>query len=171
MKFWVTLEGREAEVQFHTEGGRLFLETEGRRIEADFVRLPDGEVYSLIVEGRSHVVRVSPHREGLEVEMRGHIIPVEVKHPLEKMLQQAGGGRAAVRGETLLAPTPGVVVALRVQIGDVVRPGQHVIVVEAMKMQNELAAVHGGVVSEILVEEKAAVSTGQPLLKMKPEAP
>ena len=45
MKFWVTLEGHEAEVEFHTEGERLFLDTEGRRIEADFVRLPDGEVY------------------------------------------------------------------------------------------------------------------------------
>ncbi|MEY4375094.1 MAG: hypothetical protein RL760_1261, partial [Candidatus Eisenbacteria bacterium] len=58
MRLWVTLEGREAEVTFHTEGDRLILETGGRHIEADFVRLPDGEVYSLLIDGRSHVVRV-----------------------------------------------------------------------------------------------------------------
>ncbi|MEO5989483.1 MAG: biotin/lipoyl-containing protein [Candidatus Eisenbacteria bacterium] len=170
MKFWVTLQGREAEVEFHTEGEKLFLEADGRRIEADFVRLPDGEVYSLLIDGRSHVVRVAPAGEGLEVEVRGAIIPVEVRHPLEKMLLQQGSGRAAVRGETLLAPMPGVVVLLRVKLGDVVQPGQSVVVVEAMKMQNELTATHGGVVTEILVAEKAAVSAGQPLIRMKPEA-
>ena len=49
MKLWVTLEGREAEVTFRTEGGRVVLEADRRRIEADFVRLPDGEVYSLLI--------------------------------------------------------------------------------------------------------------------------
>ena len=169
MKFWVTLQGREAEVEFHTEGEKVFLEADGRRIEADFVRLPDGEVYSLLIDGRSHVVRVSAAGEGLEVEIRGAIIPVEVRHPLEKMLLQQGGGRTAARGETLLAPMPGVVVLLRVQVGDLVQPDQSVVVVEAMKMQNELTATHGGIVTEILVAEKSAVSAGQPLVKMKPE--
>ena len=167
MKLWVTLEGREAEVTFHTEGGKLVVESGGRHIEADFVRLPDGEVYSLLIDGRSHVVRVSPSSEGLEVELRGATIPVEVKHPLEKMLQASSGGRAAARGETVAAPMPGVVVALRVKAGDTVKAGQAVIVVEAMKMQNELAVAHDGVVSEILVSERAAVSAGQALVRVK----
>ena len=168
MKLWVTLEGQEAEVTFHTEGDKLVLETGGRRIEADFVRLPDGEVYSLLINGRSHVVRVSPVGEGLEVELRGAVIPVEVKHPLEKMLQQVGGGRAKARGETVAAPMPGVVVALRVKVGDVVAAGQSIVVVEAMKMQNELTAAHDGVVTDVLVAERAAVSAGQALVKLAP---
>lgn len=168
MKLFVTLEGRETEVTFHTEGDKLVLEAGGRHIEADFVRLPDGEVYSLLIDGRSHVVRVSPAGEGLEVELRGAVIPVEVKHPLEKMLQAVGGGRAATRGETINAPMPGVVVAIRVKPGDVVSAGQAVVVVEAMKMQNELAVVHDGVVTEVLVAERAAVSAGQPLVKLAP---
>ena len=168
MKLWVTLEGREAEVTFRTEGEHVVLEADGRRIEADFVRLPDGEVYSLLIDGRSHVVRVSPTEEGLEVELRGVVIPVEVKHPLEKMLQATGGARARSRGETVTAPMPGVVVALRVKAGDTVHAGQAVVVVEAMKMQNELAVAHDGVVSEVLVAERAAVSAGQPLLRLTP---
>ena len=170
MKLWVTLEGREAEVTFHTEGEHLILEADGRRIEADFVRLPDGEVYSLLIDGRSHVVRVSPAEDALEVELRGSVIAVEVKHPLEKMLQATGGGRAKGRGETVAAPMPGVVVAMRVKIGDLVTAGQSVVVVEAMKMQNELAVIHDGVVTEVLVGERAAVSAGQALIRLGPPA-
>ncbi len=170
MKVWVTLEGREAEVTFRTEGGKLVLEADGRHIEADFVRLPDGEVYSLLIDGRSHVVRVAPAGDGLEVELRGVIMAVEVKHPLEKMLQASGAARVASRGETVLAPMPGVVVAVRVSPGDVVHAGQAVVVVEAMKMQNELAVLHDGVVSEVLVSERAAVSAGQALIRLTPHA-
>jgi len=168
VKVWVTLEGREAEVTMHTQGGKLVLETDGRHIEADFVRLPDGEVYSLLIDGRSHVVRVAPAGDGLEVELRGMVIPVEVKHPLEKMLQASGAVRAASRGETVSAPMPGVVVSVRVAAGDVVHAGQAVVVVEAMKMQNELAVVHDGVVAEVLVAERAAVSAGQALIRLAP---
>jgi len=170
MKLWVTLEGREAEVTFRTEGEHVVLEADGRVIEADFVRLPDGEVYSLLIDGRSHVVRVSPTADGLDVELRGTVIPVEVKHPLEKMIAASGGGRAAVRGEIVAAPMPGVVVAVRVKVGDAVHAGQAVVVVEAMKMQNELAVTHDGVVSEVLVAERAAVSAGQVLVRLAPAA-
>jgi len=168
MKLWVTLEGRDAEVEFHAEGGTLVLEVEGRRLEADFHRLPDGEVYSLIVNGRSHEVRVSPASQGVDVTLHGVRLPVEVRHPLEKMVQAtkraAGGGE----GETVVAPMPGLIVAMRVRPGETVAAGQAVAVVEAMKMQNELSARHGGIVSAVLVREREAVSAGQPLVRIRP---
>jgi 3-methylcrotonyl-CoA carboxylase alpha subunit len=171
MKFWVTLEGRDTEVEFHTRGDLLLLEMEGERLEANFHRLPDGEVYSLLLDGRSYEVRVSPTGERLEVTLHGTTVPVEVRHPLEKMLlatQRAGG---ASGGETILAPMPGLVVAIQVQAGDAVEPGQAVAIVEAMKMQNQLTAKHGGVVSEVLVAERASVSAGQALIKIRAAAP
>lgn len=170
MRFWVTLEGRDAEVEFHTEGGRLLLEIEGKKLEADFQRLPDGEVYSLIVDGRSHEVRVSPAGERLEVTLQGMRMPVEVRHPLEKMLMSARPAEAGGGEETVTAPMPGLLVGLKVKRGDHVAPGQAVAVVEAMKMQNELAAKRGGVVSDVLVTERASVSAGQPLIKIRAEA-
>ncbi|TMQ73025.1 MAG: hypothetical protein E6K80_01200 [Candidatus Eisenbacteria bacterium] len=63
---------------------------------------------------------------------------------------------------------PGLVVALKVKPGDVVAAGQSVAVVEAMKMQNELPARHGGVVREVLVEERDSVSAGQALVRLAP---
>ena len=167
MKFWVTLEGRDAEVEFRTQGEHVWLEVEGRRIEADFHRLPDGEVYSLLVDGRSHEVRVAPATSGLEVTVEGTTVPVEVRHPLEKLVQSVARSAVAASGETVSAPMPGVVVAIRVKPGDAVTAGQAVVVVEAMKMQNELAVRHDGVVSEVLVAERAPVAAGQPLVRIK----
>jgi len=167
VKFWVTLEGRDAEVECRTEGGRVVLDVEGRHVEADFCRLPDGEVYSLLVDGRSHEVRVSPTAEGLDVTVDGATLPVEVRHPLEKALQALGKRGPGASGETIAAPMPGVVVALRVALGDTVAAGQAVAVVEAMKMQNELVARAGGVVTEVLVAERMSVTAGQPLIRLK----
>lgn len=169
MKFWVTLEGRDAEVEFQTDGDRLWVEAEGRRLEADFRRLPDGEVYSLLIGGRSYEVRVSPGASGLDVTWGAATVRVEVRHPLEKLLQASQSAHRATHGETVAAPMPGLVVALRVKPGDRVEAGQPVVVVEAMKMQNELAARHGGVVSEVLVAERASVAAGQPLVRLRPE--
>ena len=171
MKLWVTLEGREAEVELHTVGDRLFLEVDGRRLEADFQRLPDGEVYSLLMGGRSHEVRVSPTADGLEVSLEGSTVAVEVRHPLEKMLRAAHPAGRASTGEVIHAPMPGLVVAYRAKPGDRVKPGDPVVVIEAMKMQNELSARLGGTVAELLVPERASVSAGQPLVRLVPAAP
>jgi biotin carboxyl carrier protein len=103
------------------------------------------------------------------VTWQNHTVAVGARHPLEKLLSQQAGGRAKSAGETISAPMPGAVVSIRVKPGDVVHAGQPVVVLEAMKMQNELAAHSGGVVAEILVEEKAAVSAGQALVRLKPE--
>ncbi|HEY3216824.1 MAG TPA: biotin/lipoyl-containing protein [Candidatus Eisenbacteria bacterium] len=166
MKLWVTLAGRDTEVEFHAEGSRLWLEFEGRRLEADFRRLPDGEVYSLLIGGRSHEVRVSSAGSHLEVTLDGATLPVEVRHPLEKMLQSVEARSRVAGVEIVAAPMPGLVVAVRVKTGETVTPGQPVAVVEAMKMQNELSARHGGVVTEVLVAERTAVSAGQALVKI-----
>jgi biotin carboxyl carrier protein len=171
MRFWITLEGRDTEVEVRTEGGRVLLSLDGRSLEADFVRLPDGEVYSLLIGGRSHEVRVSPGDGLVEVSVHGSTIPVEVRHPLEKALQSVQRTGATRAGETILAPMPGVVVALKVAAGDTVAPGQAVAVVEAMKMQNELTARTGGVVSEVMVAERASVGAGQVLMRLRAGVP
>jgi propionyl-CoA carboxylase alpha chain len=167
---WLTHEDHSTEVEFETVGDRLIMNLGDRRLEADFVRLPDGEVYSLLVDGRSYEVRVAPSGDGVEVTCDGTVFPVEVRHPLEKLLlaQQKSAGHGA--GETILAPMPGLLVSFRVKPGDVVEAGQSVAVVEAMKMQNELHARRGGVVRELLVAERASVSQGQAVLRLGPVA-
>jgi biotin carboxyl carrier protein len=168
LKFWVTQENRDAEVEFRLEGTRLWLEIEGRSLEADVRRLPDGEVYSLLIGGRSYEVRVTPAGDKLDVTLNGATIPVEVRHPLEKLLLSIHPVAAHGGNETIAAPMPGLVVAIKVRPGDRVSAGQPVVVVEAMKMQNELAPRHDGVVRDVLVGERASVSAGQALIRLGP---
>ena len=167
MKFWLSHEGHDTEVEFHTEGGRLWVEQEGRRLEADFRRLPDGEVYSLLIDGRSYEVGVNPAGQTLEVTVGGTMLAVDVRHPLEKLLQSIEHPGASTSGETVQAPMPGLVVAVRVATGDTVAAGQAVAVVEAMKMQNELTATVGGVVETIFVSERQTVESGAKLVRLK----
>ena len=167
MKVWISLEGRDAEVELRSEAGKVWLDVDGKTLEADFHPLPDGEVYSLLVNGHSHEVRVSAAGDHLEVSLHGITFPVEVRNPIEKVLKSLVRTSGAVSGETVVAPMPGVVVAFRVKLGDLVAPGQAVVVVEAMKMQNELTARHGGIVTELLAAERASVPAGQPLLRLK----
>jgi biotin carboxyl carrier protein len=111
-------------------------------------------------------VRVVHTAGTVEVTHRGTTLPVEVRHPLEKLVQSSLRAASAAGGETIAAPMPGVVIAIRVKVGDRVEPGQPVAIVEALKMQNELLAVRGGVVSEIPVAERATVGAGQVLVKL-----
>jgi len=87
------------------------------------------------------------------------------------VLQAVRRATATQTVETIQAPMPGLLVAFRVGPGERVAAGQAVAVVEAMKMQNELPARHGGIVSELLVAERATVAAGQPLVRLKPEGP
>ena len=63
-----------------------------------------------------------------------------------------------------MSPMPGKVVALKVRPGDEVKEGDTLLVIEAMKMENEIKAPRDGRVREVLVQEGATVSTGQPLV-------
>ena len=168
MRFWVTLEGRDAEVEFRTEGEHAWLEFEGRRLEADFRRLPDGHVYSLLIDGRSHEVRIAPGHGVIDITLDGTTMPVEVRNPLEKLLLATQKAAGHSSGETISAPMPGLVVAIKVKPGDRVEAGQAVVVIEAMKMQNELTARFGGVVREVVVAERASVAAGAPLVRIGP---
>jgi biotin carboxyl carrier protein len=166
-KLWLTLHGRDTEVEVHEADGKLVVELEGRQVEADFRALPDGEVYSLIVDGRSHEVSIAAGQT-LDVMLRGTVFPVEVRHPLGKTLHQVQrqGGRAVI--EAVTAPMPGLVVSVSVKPGDRVQPGAPVVVVEAMKMQNQLVSRGEGVVREVRVEPRQSVEAGQVLVVLAP---
>jgi acetyl/propionyl-CoA carboxylase alpha subunit len=167
MKFWSQLGERELDLEVRVTGTHLDVDADGRALAADFVPLPDGEVYSMLIDGRVHEVSVEEKDGAIFVTLHGLKHRVLVRHPLEKTLREVRHAGPAIRGETIESPIPGLVVAIKVRVGDVVAAGQAVAVVEAMKMQNELAATVGGVVEAIHVEEKKNVEAGAKLLTLR----
>ncbi|HZT30388.1 MAG TPA: biotin/lipoyl-containing protein [Bryobacteraceae bacterium] len=118
-------------------------------------------VYSILWEGRSYEARVEQGLEGLVVAIDGHRFEVRVHDPRRWSRGGSGGG---VEGrQNLVAPMPGKVVRLLAAPGDPVERGQGVLVVEAMKMQNEMKAGKAGRVATIPVKEGDTVSAGEVL--------
>ncbi|HEX8187934.1 MAG TPA: biotin/lipoyl-containing protein, partial [Pyrinomonadaceae bacterium] len=149
------------------EGGRVSGEVGGRRYELEAREVGPGE-YLLIHGGRVYECRVGAEpgeggRGALRVSVGAREYGVRLTDP--KHLRGAGpgggeqGGRAQVR-----APMPGKVVRVLVGAGQAVAAGQGLVVVEAMKMQNELKSPKSGTVAELRAEPGATVNAGDVLV-------
>ena len=79
----------------------------------------------------------------------------------------SGAGKEASGPAPLLAPMPGMIVRVAVQVGDTVEPGQSLVVMEAMKMENELRATSAGTVKAVLAQPGTAVEKGAVLLELE----
>lgn len=127
---------------------------------ADVIEVEPG-VYSVILRGRAYEARI----HGGEVTVAGHRLRVEIRDPRRwnpASASLSGEGRA-----TLQAPMPGKIIRLLVQAGDSVTSGQGILVIEAMKMQNELKAPRAGRVASISVKENDAVTAGTILAEIE----
>lgn len=123
---------------------------------ADVVEAEPG-VYSVLAGGKSFEARL----EGGEVVIAGQRFPFEVEDPRKwKPSDRASGTQGSA---VLAAVMPGKIVRILVSIGDEVKAGQGMMVIEAMKMQNELKAPRDGHVTAINVKENDSVNAGAPL--------
>ena len=120
---------------------------------ANVVEVEPG-VYSIVIEGRSYEARVN----GTMVDIAGRRYQVEILDPREPRRRATNAGGSGRRDVT--APMPGKVVRVLVQPGDRVRARQPVVVVEAMKMENELRAGREGTVSEVHARDGSSVEAG-----------
>lgn len=95
------------------------------------------------------------------------VIPVPAAHSTPPSTQAASSGSTNLTGEPIKAPMPGTILNIKVSAGSSVKKGETLLILEAMKMENEISAPREGVVSEILVSKGASVSTGDVLLALK----
>jgi biotin carboxyl carrier protein len=134
---------------------------DGAAERAADVTMPEPGLYSILLDGHSYDVQVERAPQHLIVVLRGHRFEIEVEDPRRWSRQSAR--RHGPDVETIAAPMPGKVVRLLVAPGDPVEPGQGVLVVEAMKMQNEMKAARAGRVISVTVQEGATVTAGEVL--------
>jgi biotin carboxyl carrier protein len=153
MKLDLTIDGREERIEI--VNGRFRL-GDGREREAS-VETPQAGVYSVLLDGRSYLARVE---EGV-VTVNGFRYEIEVRDP--RRWSRKARGDAHAGAQNIKAPMPGKVVRVLVAVGDVVEAGQGVVVVEAMKMQNELKAPRAGTVICMAARIGATVTAGEVL--------
>jgi biotin carboxyl carrier protein len=151
-----TVDGRTIRVEVRRKAEGYAVTLDGTTLEVDFVQT--GEHFaSLIVDGLSHAVGLEKRSDGYRVHLPDGTIAVGLT---EASVNGARPPRRAHGPQRLTAPMPGRVVRVLAEEGREVDPGQGLVVIEAMKMENELKASRKGRVLEITVREGQAVEAG-----------
>jgi biotin carboxyl carrier protein len=155
VRFEVEAGGQARAVEVAADGDSWRVTIDGRAHRASMVRA--GERWSLLVGARSYDVMFEPTGGGAwQVHVNGRAVPAGLRTSMHRQRGRLGGHGAAADGR-VLAPMPGRVVKVLVAPGMAVEAKQGVVVVEAMKMENELRAPRAGTVREVRVAEGASV--------------
>jgi biotin carboxyl carrier protein len=164
MKYITTVEDRQFLIEIIDE---KHVSVDGKVYEVDFESVSGQPVYSLILDGKSHESYVAQGDNDWQVLIRGRLYPVTVEDEREKRLRSAAGGGVAETGEFhLRAPMPGLVVTILVSEGQEIKKGQVLLILESMKMQNELKSPRDGTIGRIRVKPGETVEQKQTLLSV-----
>jgi biotin carboxyl carrier protein len=163
----VTAEGRERRVilEGDVESGQVRVTIDGVPKDA-LARAVRPGTWSLVIEGRQFLVDLDRRRGAIAATVGASNATLQVEDALHRRLATAAHVRERAAGEVLRAPIAGKVVKVLVAVGDVVPPHTPVIVLEAMKMENEIVSEHGGTVKAIHKQAAQAVDTGDVLVEL-----
>lgn len=163
MKYEVVINGARRSVEFTAQNGdasRLTFAVDGRLVEGDTVRLSRC-TYSLLIGGRSIEVTLEENPGGTLLRTAGREFQVEVIDP--RAWRRGRGSGIELEGrQQLVAPMPGKIVRVLVAAGQQVDSGQGLLVIEAMKMQNEVRSPKTGTVERV-AREGQTVNAGEVL--------
>jgi biotin carboxyl carrier protein len=170
VRFEVETSRRRRTIEVQPGAGGWAVTLDGRSLFVDFVRA--GDRWSMLVRqteagagSASHEVAIESRGQGAHrVHVDGHTVPVTLLVPGRRHTWPAEGARRAAGPVAVVAPMPGRVVKVLVTPGAAIAAGQGVVVVEAMKMENELRAPRAGTVAEVRVREGAPVEANAVLV-------
>jgi biotin carboxyl carrier protein len=157
----VTIDGTEYRLELDREAGGWHCRVDGREVLVDAV-LVQPDVLSVLIAGKAYEIRREWVEPGLRMWIGEQTYRAELRDPrsLRNRKLRADHGKGA---RQLVAPMPGKVVRFLVGENSPVEAGQGVVVVEAMKMQNEIKSPKKGTVVKLAVAEGAAVNAGDVL--------
>jgi len=156
MRFIILRDDREITVEIHERDGGYEVSIDGKPYEVDSHRILSN-LYSVLVNGVSYEATVtSPQADEYDVHLYDGKRRVELVQPAALILRRNQGGSGG-KGGAVRAPMPGKVVRVLVKPGDAVESGAGLIILEAMKMQNELQAPTEGIVRDVRVKEGDSV--------------
>lgn len=166
MKYIAIVDGQEFTIDINNDGS-ITIDEQPRDI--DFRRLPSGGITSLLLDNRSVSAVIEERGDDWEVLIMGDLYSVKVQDERSYRLAQSRTKNAGVEGDAVIAsPMPGIIVAVPVSEGTIVSLGDKVIILESMKMENELRAPRDGIVTFVGVTTGASVEKDQVLLTIGP---
>jgi biotin carboxyl carrier protein len=165
MRYFVTVAGRDVEVDL--TGATPVVD--GTPVDAHLTALPGTDTRHLLLDGRSYAITATAgsRRGRWQIGVGAERFTADAIDERTRAIREMTGAADDVADKTIVAPMPGLVVKVEVEVGQAVKAGQGVIVVEAMKMENELKAPADGVVAKIEVQPGQTVDKGAVLLVLE----
>lgn len=168
MKYFVTIDDQTLEIDIDYQG---HVTIDGVELATDMRLVGHQGLYSLLLDGASYEVLLGPasDKRGLyDVMVSGMRYQVKVQDERSRRLALVDRSLRVAEGELLIkAPIPGLVVKVPVTQGQEIAEGEALVILEAMKMENELRAPRAGVVHDVRVDAGDQVALGQVLLALK----
>jgi biotin carboxyl carrier protein len=172
MKFVVRINNQEKTVVVDENNGFYDIDLDGTPYRVDCRYFGDRDFLSLLINNKSYLIESAPVKaeDGrYYARVMGRHYDVEVLDELLVAVRDAEGHTQDAGAYTVISPMPGLILEIKVDVGDRVESGDPVVIMEAMKMQNELATEVGGVVKEICVEPTQTVDSQAPLVLIERE--
>ena len=166
MKYFVTVNGRDHEVELVERLGALGVAVDGTVLDLSYQVVDDLGQVVVLRDGRSFALSIEGDEARAAVTLAGHFHDVRLEDERERAAHAAE--RASPRaGGVVESVMPGVVVQILVRTGDRVEKGQPLLILAAMKMQNEVAAPGPGVVADLHVAPGEPVGVGARLVTLR----
>jgi pyruvate carboxylase subunit B len=164
MKYFVTVLGRTLEVT--VDGGSALVD--GQQLDVELHRIGASPELSMVIDGRANRMAAEINPGGIwRLTDKGSVHDVQVVDERTRHIRSlAGSGQGAAAGGSIKAPMPGLVVRILVGLGDQVEAGTPLVVLEAMKMENELRATGPGVVTALHMAVGQVVDKGKVLVEV-----
>ena len=159
MKYFVTVNGREHEVELTEVLGQLQVRHDGAPLDARYEEVDRLGQVALYLGDRAYAVSIEGSGTEVQVTVAGHLYQIDLEDERERAAHEAEKTRGKGGGD-LKSVMPGVVVKLLVREGERVTKDQPLLILEAMKMQNEIGAPAAGKVVSLHVKEGQPVASG-----------
>jgi biotin carboxyl carrier protein len=162
VKYEVLLAGKTRVVELSRSNDSWEISLDGNALDCNAVEIAPN-TFSVLLNGESHQIRIAPRTDG---SLTLHTVLAEYHAEMNDPRLWRGRKHGALQAEgrqQITAPMPGKVVRVLVSEGDSVEAGQGLLVVEAMKMQNEIRSPKNGKVEKLLAKENQAVNAGDVL--------
>ena len=165
MKYTARVEDEIFEIQITEKDKGLEMRIEGEVVPFDLAKVENSNLVSILIGNRSFEAEVSRNADGYEVFLKGQKFNCFLEDERTARLKSLVGYEVkTVREKEFVTPMPGLVVTVDIKEGEQIKAGQGLVVVEAMKMENELKARFDAKVKEVKVKPGQAVEKDEVLI-------
>ncbi|NQT96686.1 MAG: acetyl-CoA carboxylase biotin carboxyl carrier protein subunit [Candidatus Marinimicrobia bacterium] len=167
MKFQATVDDQTIDFSVETQTQGFSVQINDSTLTIDCIRLSPYS-YSLIINGRSYYLSLTNKNGGYRITLDQQSFCVQLKDETQILLGKFGLNKTiADTTQNIISPIPGLVRQVFVKSGDKIEKNDKLLILEAMKMENEIVSTVSGVVSEVYVKPGSSKNKGDPLLRIE----